>query len=283
MKRISLLPLVACSLVLSVAAQADPALREALTFHASFDKDLNADFSKGEKSAFMRKGKEVVPAQPNDEVRIADGAGRFGGALHFTKKGATRPQYPGPAVLGYNDQSWSTTVSAWLRLDPDKDLEPGYCDPVQIVGDDTKKGFIFLEWSKDHSPRFFRYAIRPLVEIWNPTNVGWEDIAAEKRPMVQLSGPIFSREKWTHVVFTLEHINDRTKKPAGRLYIDGAPRGAIEGWDLRFGWDPAKVLLVLGAAYVGHIDDVAVFNRALSADEVKRLHALPKGVAELHP
>jgi len=270
-------------LAFTTVAHGDPDLRKALTFHASFDKDLNADFSRGEKTGYLRKGKEVVPAQANEEVRIAEGAGKFGSALHFTKKGATRPQYPSAGVLDYNDQSWSHSVSVWLRLDPDKDLEPGYCDPVQIVGDDTKKGFIFLEWSKDHTPRFFRYAIRPLVEIWNPTNVGWEEIPDAKRPMVQLSGPIFSREKWTHVVFTVENINAKSAKPAGRLYLDGKPAGAIEGWDLRFGWDPAKVLLVLGASYVGKMDDLAVFDRALNAAEVQRLFALPRGVAELHP
>ena len=68
-------------------------------------------------------------------------------------------------------QHWNTTVSVWLRLNPDLDLEPGYCDPVQIVGDDSKKGFIFLEFSKDETPRYFRYAIRPLFHIWNPDNV----------------------------------------------------------------------------------------------------------------
>ena len=80
------------------------------------------------------------------------------------------------AWFGGNDKNWSTTVSAWLRLNPDKDLEPGYCDPIQIIGDTSKKGFIFLEFSKDETPRYFRYAIRPLFDIWNPTNVAWADL-----------------------------------------------------------------------------------------------------------
>src|SRR5690606_25452390 len=101
---------------------------------------------------------ELVPCVENDEAKIAKGEGRFGSAIHFPKKGTTRPLYRGKDVLGYNEKSWSATVSIWLRLTPDEDLEPGYCDPVQIVGDDTKKGFIFLEWSKDHTPRHFRYA-----------------------------------------------------------------------------------------------------------------------------
>lgn len=256
------------------------ALGKALTFHASYDKGFNADFSKGSKDCTVRQGKADVPAAENAEVKLAPTEGRFGGALHFTKKGVTRPQYSGVDILGYNDRSWSATVSVWLRLTPDEDLEPGYCDPVQIVGDDTKKGFIFLEWSRDERPRFFRYAIRPIFQLWNPNNEDWAKM--DKRPMVQVANAPFSREKWTHAVFTLENINDKSAKPSGKLYLNGELQGSIDGWDLTFGWDPSKVLLVLGAAYVGHLDDLAVFNRPLSAEEVKQLFSLKKGVAELY-
>lgn len=147
--------------------------------HASFDQGFDADFSRGDKVCYARQGKEVLPALPNEEVKVVSGAGRFGGALHFTKKGRFVPQFKGAEVLNYNDKNWSATVSIWLRLDPDKDLEPGYCDPVQIVANDSKKGFIFLEWSKDETPRFFRFAIRPLFHIWNPDNIQWADIPIE--------------------------------------------------------------------------------------------------------
>jgi len=43
------------------------------------------------------------------------------------------------------------------------------------------------------------------------------------------------------------------------------------------------VQLVLGASYVGHLDDLAVFNRALTDAEVKILNGLKGGVRELHP
>ncbi len=205
-------------------------------------------------------------------------AARYG----FRKKKTFRPQFKGTDVLNYNDRNWSATASVWLRLDPDKDLEPGYCDPVQIVGDDGKKGFIFLEWSKDETPRYFRYAIRPLFHIWNPDNVQWADIPFAKRPMVQVERAPFSRETWTHVVFTLENINDKSRKPLGKLHLNGQLKGAIENWDLTFGWDPAQVLLVLGASYVGYMDDLAVFNRALTDAEVQQLFGLKNGVRELH-
>jgi hypothetical protein len=268
-------------LCLALPLAAQDALKSALTFHASFDSGLNADFSRGDKTCVIKKGKELVPCLPNDDVKLAPGAGKFGGCLHFPKKGATRPQFSGVNMLGYNDKSWSATVSVWLRLTPDQDLEPGYCDPVQIVGDDGKKGFIFMEWSKNETPRYFRYAIRPLVHIWNPSNVQWDEIAFDKRPMVQVSNAPFSRETWTHAVFTLSHINNKAAKPSGSLYLNGRLQGRIENWDLTFGWDPAQVALVLGAAYVGHLDDLAVFDRALDDAEVQQLFQLPGGASSL--
>jgi len=262
-------------------SEAKANLAQALTMHVSFDKGLDADFSRGDKACYVVQGKDLLPAKPTEEVRISPEAGRFGSGLLFTKKNNFKPAYKDAGVIGYNDKGWNATVSVWLRLDPDKDLEPGYCDPVQIVGDDGKKGFIFLEWSKDETPRFFRYAIRPLFHIWNPDNVQWADIPFSKRPMVQVERAPFSREAWTHAVFTVENINDKTKSPAGRLYLNGKPQGAIEKWDLSFGWDPSRVLLVLGASYVGQMDDLAVFNRALSPEEVKAVYELKQGVAEL--
>ncbi len=268
--------------ILTVAeAETKADLAAALTLHASFDKHLEADFARGDKKCYVVQGKDLAAAVPTNEVRLAPDAGRFGGGLHFTKKNNFRPAFKDAGVLGYNDKNWSATVSVWLRLDPDKDLEPGYCDPVQIVGDDSKKGFIFLEWSKDETPRFFRYAIRPLFHIWNPENVQWDQIPFEKRPMVQVERAPFSRDKWTHAVFTLENINDKSKPQRGRLYLNGKLQGTIEKWDLSLSWDPARVLLVLGASYVGHLDDLAVFNRALTDREVEQLHALKDGAGEL--
>ncbi len=260
---------------------AQESLKQSLAFHASFDVGSNAELSRGDKTCFSKKGKNLVPFEFNDEVKLDKVGGKFGGCLHYTKKGVTRPQFSGVKVLNYNDTSWSATVSVWLRLTPDQDLAPGYCDPVQITGDDTKKGYIFLEFSKDETPRYFRYAVRPLFPIWNPANAQWGDIPFEKRPMVQVSTPPFTRETWTHVAFTVDKINDKEAKPSGSLYINGKLQGRIENWDLTFGWDPASVALVLGAAYVGYQDDLAVFDRALTDAEVEQVYQLKGGVGSL--
>jgi hypothetical protein len=256
-------------------------LTRALTLHASFDTGLDADFARGDKTCYVLHGEKLVTAAPTDDVRLAREAGRFGGALHFAKKTNFRPVFKDAGVLGYNDKNWNASVAVWLRLNPDKDLEPGYCDPVQIVGGDSKKGFIFLEWSKDEMPRLFRYAVRPLNRIWNPENAQWDTIPVNRRPMVQVEGAPFSSQAWTHVVFTFENINDKSKPQSGRLYLNGKRQGTIENWDLTFGWDASRVLLVLGAAYVGEMDDLAVFNQALTDVQVKQLYELKQGSSEL--
>jgi len=259
--------------ILKIADERKSKLSEALTLHASFDNGLDADFSRGDRTCYVRKGKELHQAETNDDALLAPEAGRFGGSLHFTRKSGFRPTFKDSGILGYNDSDWNTS---------EEDLEPGYCDPVQIVGDDGKKGFIFLEFSKDETPRYFRYAIRPLFDIWNPDNLSWADIPFDKRPMVQVERPPFSREEWTHVVFTQQNVNSDNKPQEGRLYMNGELRGTIEDWDLTFGWDRSQVLLILGAAYVGHMDDLAVFNRVLSSDEVKRIYNLKNGISELY-
>lgn len=268
-----------------IVAEADAQTRErlarSLALHAPFDHGFDADFARGDKACFMRIDKETVAAAPTADVTIEPAGGRFGGCLAFARRTKARPFFKGPGTLGYSATGWDASVSVWLRLDPDADLAPGYCDPVQIVGEDAKKGFVFLEWSKDETPRFFRYATQPLLHIWNPDNAQWDDLPVAKRPMVQIDTKPFARDRWTHVVFTLQGANDPSRPQIGTLFIDGRLQGSIEGWNLEFAWDPAQVALVLGAAYVGRMDDLAVFDRALGEAEVRALFALPGGAGGL--
>jgi len=277
--RLALLAL--CSLAASAALAADLApLKQALTLHAPFDGTFDAAFSRGDRTLYLAGGGLSGPAKETDAIKLSPGTGRFGGALAVTKKNPVRPFFKGPGAIDYKAADWSGSVSVWLKLTPDEDLEPGYCDPVQIVAGDSKKGFIFLEWSKDESPRHFRFAIRPLFEIWNPKNQDWAKMTDAERPMINLPRAPFARTRWTHVVFTFDRLN-AGKAGVGHLYLDGQPQGTLSGWDLTFGWAADKVQLVLAAAYVGQIDDLAAFDRALTATEVARLYALPGGIADL--
>jgi len=65
-------------------------LAEALTFHASFDHGLDADFARGDGRiyspmvAYGKETGELVPGLGKPALGIADAPGRFGSALEFT-------------------------------------------------------------------------------------------------------------------------------------------------------------------------------------------------------
>jgi len=268
------------------AAESASKLGDALLLHASFDNGLNADVAAGDPVIFNAPNgnrKEARPGLPEDNLMsLAKGEGRFGDALRFHKK--TRPVFfRGEKNLGYRTNVWSGAVSLWLRLDPDKDLEPGYCDPLQFVGQAWEEGNMFIEFSKDHTPRHFRYAILPVKRFWNPQNRGWEDIPEPERPMVAVHQPPFRRDRWTHVAFCFGNLNSGQKDAWGKLYLDGQLQGEFTGWLGNFNWDVTQSALTLGYSYIGWLDDVAVFNRPLTDGEVRELFARPGGVAGLEP
>ena len=52
--------------------------------------------------------------------------------------------------------------------------------------------------------------------------------------------------------------------------------------DLHMDWGEEENDIVLGMHYAGLLDDLAVFNRALTREEVEALYTLEQGAAELH-
>ncbi len=280
-----LLTLLIGSSLAGFAAESTSKLGDALLLHASFDKGLNADVAAGDPvlyTAATGNRKEARTGLPDDNlVTLAKGEGRFGDALRFHKKMRPVVFFRGEKNLGYRTNQWSGAVSLWLRLDPDADLEPGYCDPLQFVGQAWEEGNMFIEFSKDHTPRHFRYAILPVKRFWNPRNRGWEDIPEPERPMVAVHKPPFRRDRWTHVAFCFGSLNSGQKDAWGKLYLDGQLQGEFTGWLGNFNWDVTQSALTLGYSYVGWLDDVAVFNRPLTDSEVRDLFARPGGVTGL--
>ena len=103
--------------------------------------------------------------------------------------------------------------------------------------------------------------------------------AAANDRLVIVSQPPFAKGKWTHVVIVHEGLGT----PAGKatLYLDGQAQGTSEGISEAFTWDMTTAAIRLGVNYVGLWDELAIFSRALSAEEVGTLHGLATGVAEL--
>jgi hypothetical protein len=261
-------------------------LRDALTLYASFDNGTRADYAAGDPQLYGAATSAKIPTATaglpdGGVIQVAKGEGRNGDALRYTKKSPAIVFFKGAKNFDYRATNWSGSISFWLKLDPDKDLEPGYCDPLQIAAGNWTNGVFFAEFSKDETPRHFRFALRPLLPIWNPKNVGWEAIAAKDRPMVQVPKPPFSRDQWTHVGFAFSGANTGAKNGVGRLFLNGEPAGEFSNWDLTVNWKPEQIQVSLGAAYVGLFDELALFNRALSESEFRALYQMKDGFGSI--
>jgi hypothetical protein len=270
----------------AVAAPAPASLRSALVFHAPYDATADAAFAHGDPRVYTAADRAKRAGAPaglpaGDDVRVVPDAGRFGGALEFRRKIKSQVFYRGGDNLGYQPKDWQGSVSLWLRLDPDRDLEPGYCDPFQFVGQAWNEGNLFIEFSKDHTPRHFRFAIMAVTRFWNPQNRKWEEMPEPERPMVAVHRPPFTRERWTHVLVTFSRINSGAPDGRGTLYLDGVRQGTFTGWNHTFNWDVSQSALTVGLAYTGLIDDLAVFNRELDDAEARAVFQLPGGIGSL--
>ena len=282
-------PLIAC-LFLSMlfpgsAAADDSALAGALTFHASFDGGVKADFSKGDAELYTLIAgpeKQVEAGLHADATELVHekGTGRFGDCLHFKAKAAPRVFYQVEKNFPYAPSDWQGTVSFWLRTTPDEDLEPGYTDPIQITPRSALDGCFFFEFGIE-DPRPCRMGVFPDRLAWNPEDKPNGEIPIAERPLIEVPTPPFSRDKWTHVVCTSEGFNNGDLAGVARLYLDGELRGAMDGWNQQYTWDLAMSQIRLGVAFIGGFDELSCFDRALTAAEVKTLHGLENGVKEL--
>ena len=261
-------------------------LHEALTFHAPFDGTPDATHALGDAklyhAATFTQRDEAKPGFPaSGEVFLERGGGRFGDALRFTRRKSPVVFFRGPGNVPYKRADWSGTVSFWLRVDPAGELEPGFCDPVQITASVWNDAAFFVEFEKRPESIPFRLGVYADFKVWNPQNRNFADIPSDEKPLVSVNDHPFRAGRWTHVVLTFEKFNTGRADGVARLYLDGLPQGSLSPRQQTFTWDPAKVAIAMGLGYIGTLDELSVFDRALTADEIRTLHGLPGGVSSL--
>jgi len=257
-------------------------LAQGLTFHASFDGQVDADYAQGDSKFYTaesyKMADQATPGLNHPDVKLSSGKGRYGDALEFQKKNSKALFFKGPGNVEYSDTNWSGTVSFWLSLDPAKDLEPGYCDPIQVTDSDWNDAALWVDFNKE--PRDFRLGVLGDLSVWNPNDEDATQFDGFLNRVVTVKQPPFASGKWTHVVFTFSGLNQEGAR--AKLYLDGKHQGTSEVIKEPFTWDPSKSAVRLGISYVGLFDDLAVFNRVLTDEQVSELYNLPGGVAELH-
>jgi hypothetical protein len=260
-------------------------LAEALTFHASFDHGPDADYGQGDRGIWSVKIEndqetgELTPGLGQPTLTIADGQGKFGSALEFTRETSHVVLFKAAGNVAYSASGFSGTASFWMRGDP-TEIPQRYCDPFQITDKDYSDACIWIDFTKNDTPPDFRLGCFGDQPVWDIT--GHRGASEEFFfRLAKVAEPPFTKGAWTHVVITWSGINT-SRGGRARLYLDAQYMGATSRIDEPFTWDVEKTAIRLGTGhYVGLFDDLAFFNRPLSADEVRALYELESGVAEL--
>jgi hypothetical protein len=278
------LGLLACWIVLAVAPipAADPdeaGLRKAVTLYASFDEALKADVGGGDLTLWTRsnddkeKGKFLYEKGVDAKAfKIAKDKGVAGGCLEATdvlpKNG--RIYFPAKGNIAFKKGGWSGTLSVWINTDPNKLLKTKFCDPIQITQKGANNGGIWFDFN-DAKPREMRHGAFPAVaEGEKPLS---ED--DPNAPMVRVPKIDWKAGDWHHVVLSWKNFDTGKPDAVSALYIDGKLIGEVKDRAIAMGWDVEKAGVYVGVNYIGLLDELALFNRALTAEEVKELQAKP--------
>jgi len=121
----------------------------------------------------------------------------------------------------------------------------------------------------------------PDWKVWNPEDLKQNKIPESEQPIVRTKGQHFRRDKWTHVVMTFCGFNTDGNGATAKLFINGNLQGTVKNHRQVFTWDLSKATIRLGLGYVGLLDELAIFNRALNDNDVRTLYKLPAGISGL--
>ena len=259
-------------------------LKEALTFYASFDQGLKADFSLGDPQLYSVPSRKAVDSiqiglQHKKDVEIAKEKGLFGNALSYGSRSKGYIYYASKNNISFTKDSWDGAISFWLNLDPATDLAPGYCDPIQITDVSYNDAAIWVDFTKEN-PRDFRLGVIGDKASWKKD----KKIKDNEDPdfinqLIPVATPPFSKGTWTHIVINFKNLN--TIKGETSLYINGKLQGTRTDISDPFTWELEKSNIYLGLGYIGLMDELYIYKRALTQKEINTLHSLENGVHTL--
>ncbi len=196
-------------------------LSEHTRLYASFDTGFDADVSGGDGRASVQP--DVVAHDPS--------AGRYGGALLFdaAQYGWAEDEFTFPAAgnFPYDDESFSGSISMWLRSDPDEDLLPSVpVDPFHISRRAADASF-YLDLTRPNddrygSPRKLRFGFY---------NDSPENDRFRGGQLIVVGDLNWKRGDWHHVVATWRNANSGESDGSAEVFIDGLRRGSMSGYE----------------------------------------------------
>ncbi|HEY3789425.1 MAG TPA: LamG-like jellyroll fold domain-containing protein [Urbifossiella sp.] len=273
-----LFALIAACFLISTGRADDAAIRKSATFYASFDESMNGDFG-GDLTAGTRvphpteKGRFLFEKSVDHTIlRIAKGKGVAGGALEATdvsKKNGWL-YFPVKGNLAFKKDGWSGSVSVWCNTDPNRLITAKFCDPVQITQKRYDNGALWFDFNdaKPRDLRFGAFTSRPDGQKAVPES-------DPKAPLIRAPGVGWKAGEWHHVVLTFQNLDTGKADAVTALYIDGKRIGEVKDQAISMGWEVDKAAVFLCLSYIGMLDEFALFDRALAAEDVALLHKKP--------
>ena len=234
----------------------EESLRAHILFFANFEKGVDALDSLGDPFATFDT------ANTN---HIKQG-GNPDGYLAFNPD-AGALNYSGKNNLAYSANSaWSGSIAFWLQTDI-ASFESNYPEPFHIGKKDGEKypwddAVVFVDFKKaDGTLRFGCYPDKQ------------QDIGDEEVDKYVISVPANWRANdWHHVAITWSNFNSGKADAEWVLYIDGLEAGRKGPLQQNLTWDIENLVMRFNHyKYPGQIDEIAVFNKALTPDEAKYL------------
>jgi hypothetical protein len=259
----------------------ETALRQAVTFYASFDEAVKGDMGGGDLTVFTGVRPSQDAAKPTPLPRpgfdpkvfsISKNKGIAGGCLKANDvlAGNGRIFFRAKGNVPFNKGGWGGALSFWIKTDPDKMLKTKFCDPVQITERGADNGGIWVDFN-DARPRALRHGAFPFVPE-GKTAIKEDDPRA---PMVRVPAPGFKAGDWHHIVVSWRKFDTGKKNARSELYIDGRNIGAVKDRAIAMNWDLEKTGIYFAVNYIGLLDELAIFNRPLTTEEVRLLQNKP--------
>jgi hypothetical protein len=263
----------------ATSADADEAtLRKAVTLYASFDEAVKPDVGNGEpgtRSVDPDDKKKFRFEKGFDPkfFRIVKDKGIAGGCLEAIDLPPRNGRLYFPAkgnVAFRKDGSWGGALSVWVNTDPNQSLKTPFCDPVLVTQRGLNNGSIFVHFN-DAKPRALQAGTYPSIPV------GQEPIPEEdpKAPLTRLKDVNFKAGEWHHIVLSWDRFNTGKADGTHSLYVDGKKVGDLKGYEVGMDWDPEQMRIYFAVNLVGLLDELAVFGRALTAEEVTLLYKKP--------
>ncbi len=234
----------------------EESLRAHILFFANFEKGVDALDS---------LGKDLATFDTANTNHISEG-GNPDGYLSF-KPNARALEYAGKDNLAYiANSAWAGSVAFWLKADI-ASFEATYPEPFHIGKKDGggypwDDAVVFVDFKKaDNTLRFGCYPDKD-GEIT-------DTVVAERVIAVPVN---WQPDDWHHVAITWSNFNSGNADAEWALYVDGELAGRKGPLPQRVTWDIENLVMRFNHfKYPGGVDEIAVFDKMLTADEVKYL------------